>query len=492
MHSSGRGEESPEAYRGVVLPSAQAQPAPQYGDQVQPANGTPWGAPEPTPASSAPPQPEPADATQMLPPYPAGMPAPGGALPGPVPAIGPVPVDPAPVADATQMLPPYPGSNPLAPPAPQQAAAPGPVPSLPPVPPQAPPQAAPAEATQALPLSIFQEQQQSYESPYDPQSYEQQPSYEQAYPQPPYGQEYGGYQQQSQEPQPQQQGPQHDSDYDHLFRNDVPSPPPLRQRIIQPPSQQQAAQAQHGQPPHGQGAGRPPYGQQGYDPGYAYGEDAGGGRKLSPKVLIGIVVAGCVVAGLVVGGLLNSGGSASADNAGTQNTSPAATASASASGTATSGVDSEAKQQAQALDALLNTSGNSRSSVVNAVESIKNCTDLPGAASALRAAAGQRSGLVTQLGTLSVDKLPGHADLTDALTKAWQASAAADGHYANWADQAQRNPKGCKGGHARGTDETQAGNRESGTATQQKKRAVRLWNSIAEQYGMTKRQYSQL
>lgn len=525
MHSGGRGEESPDAYRGVVLPSEQPgqqqAPAP-YGDQVRPAGGNPWDAPaaqapapgQPGPPQAQPyPQPQAADATQMLPPYPAGTPVPGpggpGAGPGPGGAVfgAPLPAAP-PVADATQMLPPYPGAAPAGP---QQAAGPGagPVPPLPPVPPapphvpqaagvpQAPPQQAPGgppvpphagpppaeavDATQALPsLSIFEEPQ----------------PYGQEYPQA-YGQEPGGFPQQAPPPAP-------DSDYDHLFRNDVPAPAPLRQRIIQPPSAQQKSGAPvPGQAPYGQGAAMPPYGQQGYDTGYGYGddrEDSGGRRRLSPKVLIGIVVAGCVVTGLVVGGLLNSGGGG-ADNAGDKTSSP--TASAPATGAATAGstgdgdstggtADSAAKQQAQALDSLLQSSGSSRSSVVNAVGSVKNCDNLAGSASALRSASGQRTGLVTKLGTLSVDKLSGHADLTDALTKAWQASAAADSHYANWADQVRRNHKLCKDGHARFTAEVQAGDRSSGAATQQKKRAVRLWNAIARQYGLTQRQFSQL
>jgi hypothetical protein len=363
------------------------------------------------------------------------------------------------------------------------------------VPPQAPPvpQAAPqppaAESTQALPLSIFQEEphQQSYDQPFGQQGqngHQGQPfdAYGQQHQQQPYGQGYDQYGQPPYE-QEQQPGPQHDSDYDHLFRSDVPGPEPLRQRIIQPPSQQQA-------PAYGQ---QPP---QGYDPGYGYddgGDDRGGRRRMSPGVLIGIAVAGVVVAGLIVGALMNSGGNANADNAGDKGTTkPSTTSSASATGGASDAADSAAKQQAQALDALLKTSGSSRSSVVSAVESIKNCQNLGTAASDLRSAANQRTGLVTQLGTLAVDKLPGHADLTDALTKAWQASAAADGHYAGWADQAAHNHKVCKGGHARATDEAQAGNRESGSATEQKKRAVRLWNTIAKQYGLTERQYSQL
>lgn len=487
MHSNGRGEEAPEPYRGVVLPAGQQPPVAYGGDQVQPAGGTPWGDPgQPAGAPPVPPQPpgyapqavEPADATQMLPPYPGAGPAPTPA-PAPIPAAPPQPA--APVADATQMLPPYPGAN--------------------------PPEPAPAEATQALPLSIFQEQQQppqqpsydAYGQPQPPQGYAgqefpEQPQYGE---QQPYGvpqpyadpQSYGGQQQFAQQTgydQPgQQPGPQHDSDYDHLFRNDVPGPEPLRQRIIQPPS----AQQQHAQQAQQQGYGQPPW-----EPGYADDgyDDDDRRRGMSPKVVIGIVVAGCVVAGLVVGAMMNGGGKASADNKPSASATGKADGSGSASASPKAAAGGDAEAQAKALDSLLNTSGASRSSVVGAVESIRNCKNLPGAASDLRAAATQRTGLVTQLGGLSVDKLPNHEALTTALTKAWQASSAADGHYAAWADQAAGGGKVCKGGHARTTAEAQAGNKESGTATSQKKAAVKLWNAIATKYGLTQRQYSQL
>ncbi|SDN91162.1 hypothetical protein [Actinacidiphila guanduensis] len=463
MHSSGRGEDSPEAYRGVVLPSGQQQPAPYGGEHVQPAGGTPWGAPpeqQGLQAADATQMLPPAEATQMLPPYPAQDP--GAGHPG------------IPVADATQMLPPYPAADPAAGLPPQPGA-------VPPMPQQAPPAAQPpvAEATQALPL--FKEpQQQGYEQYGQP--YEQQPG---GYPQQGYpGQSYGGgqepYAQEYSEYEQPAANPAADSDYDHLFRHDVPGPTPVRPRIIQPPDRRQPA----GPPPQGGGYG-PGYGPE-QDYGYA---DGGDRRKLSPKALIGIVVAGCVVAGLVVGALLNSGGGDSHTGTVADSSTTAPSADPSASGSSS---DDAAKQQASSLDALLSTSDASRSSVVNAVASIRSCKDLDTAHSDLTTAAGQRKDLVTKLSTLSVDKLPNHAALTDALTKAWQASSAADSHYANWASQAQNGHKVCKGGHARNTGETNAGDRESGTATAEKKKAVKLWNTIAQQYGLTERQYSQL
>ncbi|CAM5299204.1 hypothetical protein SALBM217S_04759 [Streptomyces griseoloalbus] len=83
--------------------------------------------------------------------------------------------------------------------------------------------------------------------------------------------------------------------------------------------------------------------------------------------------------------------------------------------------------------------------MINAVEDVKACRDLGGAASDLREAAKQRKQLVTDLSQLSVDKLPQHEALSEALRKAWQASASADDHYAKWAEQA-KGKKGCKKG----------------------------------------------
>ncbi|MGW5352095.1 hypothetical protein ACWERV_16500 [Streptomyces sp. NPDC004031] len=467
---------------------------------MQPAAGTPWG--EPAGAPGMPPQlpqqpVEAADATQMLPPYPAAGPA---AAPPPVPAAPPqAPAQPP--ASFPGQAPQPPAQGPFPGLAPQQSAFPGQAPQqplepaeatqmLPPYPAGGPGEPAPAEATQ--PLAVFQEQQgydQYGHGAPAPQQFPEQAGYPGQAPYPDQ-QSYGG-QQQYTDPAAFEQPAQPDSDYDHLFRSDVPAPEPMRPRILQPHDgrdRQQGGQQQWQQGPGGDGY----QGYDGYD-GYADDDDHRG-RRISPKVLIGIVVAGCVVAGLVVGGMMSGGGGKTKSDAGR----PSATAASAPGGTADgdgkkagAGADT-AEAQAKALDALLASSGASRSSVVSAVESIRGCKNLPGAAADLRSAASQRDGLVTQLDALKVDKLPQHDELTTALTKAWKASSSADGHYAAWADQAASNGSVCKGGHARTTAEAQAGNKESGTATAQKKTAVKLWNSIAATYNLTKRQYSQL
>ncbi|MFG2474079.1 hypothetical protein [Streptomyces fagopyri] len=214
----------------------------------------------------------------------------------------------------------------------------------------------------------------------------------------------------------------------------------------------------------------------------------GGGRSRSRVPLIAAVGIGIVVLGVGAGALLSGGGGGggSADG-GSKNVS--ATAGAT-DGSASGGAD-PAKAQAVALDKLLADSNNSRDSVVKAVENVKACNNLGQAAGDLRGAAKQRAGLVTRLSALSVDKLPNHAALTAALNNAWKASASADNHYAAWADQVG-GKKGCKGGHARTTGQTQAANAASGTASAQKAKAAGLWNSIASKYGLTKRTPIQL
>jgi hypothetical protein len=212
-----------------------------------------------------------------------------------------------------------------------------------------------------------------------------------------------------------------------------------------------------------------------------------GGRSRSRVPLIAGVGIGIVVLGIGAGAMLSGGGGS---DSGKNDSSKNVSATAGATDGSSSAAD-PAKAQAVALDKLLADSNNSRDSVINAVENVKACNNLDQAASDLRDAAKQRSELVTRLGGLSVDKLPNNAQLTAALNSAWQASASADNHYAAWADQV-KDKKGCKKGHARSTGQRAAGDQASGTASAQKAKAARLWNSIASTYGLTRRTTTQL
>ncbi|MFJ3866956.1 hypothetical protein [Streptomyces nigra] len=265
------------------------------------------------------------------------------------------------------------------------------------------------------------------------------------------------------------------SDFDNLFRSESAGHAPATQHL--PPYQQQP------QGPH-QG-GYPPPGRPG-----PHDDDGGGrGRGRSRVPLIAAVGVGIVALGIGAGALLAGGGG---DDDKTEANQPVS-ATAPANEESASPSADPAEEQAIALDKLLADSGNSRTAVIKAVASVKSCGNLQQAAQDLRDAAGQRNRLVADLAKLKVDRLPDHARLTAALNRAWQASASADNHYAAWADQVAGNKKKlCKKGQARVTDETQAGNRDSGTASQQKKTAADLWNAIAREYGLTQRQPVQL
>ncbi|RNF82109.1 hypothetical protein EEJ42_45760, partial [Streptomyces botrytidirepellens] len=217
------------------------------------------------------------------------------------------------------------------------------------------------------------------------------------------------------------------------------------------------------------------------------GARAGSRRRMSPAVLIGIVIAGCGIAGLAAGAALSAGG----DDEKKDDNTTLGSSEPSATEDEPSKTADPAEPQAKALDALLKDSNNSRSAVINAVNNIKSCKALPKAASDLRTAARQRNDLVTRLGKLTVDKLPNQAQLTASLTKAWKSSAQADNQYAAWADQA-RGKKGCSKGQARRTGRVGAAERASGEATAAKRKAAELWNPLAGKYGLTKHEATQL
>ncbi|MFJ3672111.1 hypothetical protein ACIPSE_37215 [Streptomyces sp. NPDC090106] len=266
------------------------------------------------------------------------------------------------------------------------------------------------------------------------------------------------------------------SEFDNLFRDDAAGAAPSTQQL---PRFDQAA------PPPAYAAPQPSYGSPGRR---AAAPDRDGGRPRSRVPVIAAVGIGIAVLGIGAGALMAGGGGDDKSDANqpVSATAPATEESASPSSDAV-------KEQAVALDKLLADSGNSRSSVISAVADVKACKDLGQAGTDLRNAATQRNDLVTRLGELSVDQLPDHEKLTSALTDAWKASASADTHYAAWADQvgAKKN-KLCRKGQASSTGQTQQGNRASGEATTAKKTAAQLWNTIAKQYGLTERTYTQL
>ncbi|MEU8683228.1 hypothetical protein [Streptomyces sp. NPDC048611] len=252
--------------------------------------------------------------------------------------------------------------------------------------------------------------------------------------------------------------------------------------------------------------GRPPYGQQshgqqghgqqfppggGYDQPAPYDDDGGSGRRrLAPALIVGAVIVALAGAGLGLGWALSGGGGEDTQKKQDSGADTGKEAKEKEPEKPKPSAD-PAAAQSKGLDALLGDSNNSRSSVINAVNSIKTCDNLRAAAKDLQAAAGQRNDLVKRLQQLPVDKIPDHDRLTAALTKAWQSSASADNHYAAWAGQVG-SKKGCHKGKARSTRQTAQGNAASGQATTAKRQAAQLWNPLAKKYGLTERRPEQL
>ncbi|MGW7097063.1 hypothetical protein [Streptomyces sp. NPDC054874] len=300
------------------------------------------------------------------------------------------------------------------------------------------------------------------------------------------------------------------AEFDNLFRSEEPAGAtqqmPQFDAGQQPPSpyQQQGYQPQQAQQPHQpqrqpQGGQLPPQAPGGYQSGLQgfqgraeqdgpVQQSGDAPRRRSAHVpLIAAVVVGCAVIGLGAGALLSGG-----DDSGEDDKQPVASQSSPVTEPTAKAAPDPAKPQAEALDKLLADSNNSRAAVISAVEKIKSCKDLDRADADLKGAAQQRRDLVTRLEGLAVDKLPQNAELTASLNRAWKASAAADEHYATWARQAKKNKSVCKGGQARSTSETAKANQQSGVATQAKREASKLWNTIAAKYGLTKHGFTEL
>ncbi|WP_251093864.1 hypothetical protein [Streptomyces sp. Caat 7-52] len=438
------GQGGPGTY-GAAQQPAYGSPDPYQQQHQQPYPAQPAAPlPDAYPATGAP-LPAAADgATQYIPPVPAGPGASGAPADGATRYIPPVQA--APADGATQYIPPV-------------AAGPGHEAAtqyIPPVTPGALPPESGSEETRYL----GQVPRQAAPAPSDAEATQYIPPYA---------------------AQGQAQGADRfpPAEFDNLFRGGAGDDGPAG-------STQQLPRVQ--QPDAYPGPAQPSY-RQDRSSSYDEPDDDGGRRTGRSRVpLIAAIGVGLIVVGVGAGALLSGGGG---EDRGGDKDQPVAAASPAVTQSSASPTVDPAREQAVELDKLLADSGSSRASVIQAVADVKQCDNLGQAAGNLRDAARQRSGLVTRLGKLSVDKLPANADLTAALNKAWQASAAADNHYAAWADQA-KGRKVCRKGHARTTNETQAGNRESGTASAQKTKAAALWNAIARKYGLTQRQPTQL
>ncbi|QMU67518.1 hypothetical protein [Streptacidiphilus sp. P02-A3a] len=308
-------------------------------------------------------------------------------------------------------------------------------------------------------------------------------------PQPGYG---GGYQQQPGYDGGYQEQPGYEQGYDQGYQPGYAEPQPYPQ----PAQPSYGQQVPYGQPTQSGYDRQPPYGQQagaGY-PGGGYsggGTGAGGpggagggrgGRRFSNRAIAIAAIAVCAVLGVGAAALAAGGGSGSG--------TAAAAASSSSTPSASAGAVGESTVQAQALSDLLATAANGRSAVIAAVGNVDGCRSLSQSQKDLTTAAGLRQQLIQQLALLQTDQLSHGTELVAELRRGWQASADADTHYAAWAGQSAAScahtHKPVSGG------ELAQGDAASGTASEAKAKASKLWDAIAAATGMPKRSGSQL
>ena len=155
-----------------------------------------------------------------------------------------------------------------------------------------------------------------------------------------------------------------------------------------------------------------------------------------------------------------------------------------------SGTSAAAEQHAAtALAALLAQSVTDRGDVIDADINVEKCgSALAHDQAVFTKAAGNRDRLLGDLAAMSGRSALPTAMLQD-LTGAWQASAAVDSDLAKWAGAARA---GCKPKTINSNANLSASYGPDSQATQDKQAFASLWNPIANKYGLTTYESSQL
>jgi hypothetical protein len=138
------------------------------------------------------------------------------------------------------------------------------------------------------------------------------------------------------------------------------------------------------------------------------------------------------------------------------------------------------QQQATVIGRYLTQSATARDGVSDAIGSIDDCRNIPGAVATLSNAAEARTRILAGLTHAQVTALPGGTRMLADLQQALQASAAADSDYAAWGTATETSCAG-KAGH---TTSYAAAQQSDAVATAAKQRFVKSWNPVATQFGL--------
>jgi len=142
------------------------------------------------------------------------------------------------------------------------------------------------------------------------------------------------------------------------------------------------------------------------------------------------------------------------------------------------------REQALAVDALLQQTRASRAALGPALDQVNSCGDVVGAAQTIEKLTTDRDTQSQRAQSLEVGQLAGGPDAKAALTEALSYSLSADRSFLAWARYVRDN--GCPGTPPSTTDLSAAQSASSG-ATKAKQRFVALWNPLASRYGLPSR-----
>jgi len=207
-------------------------------------------------------------------------------------------------------------------------------------------------------------------------------------------------------------------------------------------------------------------------------------RRGRTGLLVGLAVL-VVILLVVVGVLVVSDGDGDNTAGADGSSSPVATSSESSSASASpSASASTPEAQAKAVDDLLSRAAGGKSLLTTAYDQATNCEISPASAEKkFEDAAKNRRDIVASARELDTDKLENGARIKSLMISMYDTSAKADDAFAAWARAGAAKGESCLKGNAKRTK----GNNLSIKAGKTKKKFVKVWNPVAEQYGHAKR-----
>ncbi|QXJ23977.1 hypothetical protein AGRA3207_005217 [Actinomadura graeca] len=225
------------------------------------------------------------------------------------------------------------------------------------------------------------------------------------------------------------------------------------------------------------GQGGPPYA--GY-PGQGPARSGGGTSKPLLVVVSALVTVAIAAVAFV---MWPSGG----DGKGTAKSSP--TAHSNTKVAQTNKIPNAARQQAGAMNAVLNASVDTRRVLAGALGQARTCKDLPQAIQGFQTVAQRRQNQIRRTKNLKLDKLSNGERLRASLNQALAASLQVDQVLLQWA---QRNQAKCKGKPRPDAAHVPGRAAAERRATLSKRQFVVLWNPVARSTGQPQRSWQRV